>query len=293
VNNTPLVTIAIPTYNGERFIRNTLRSVFVQTYQNWELLLTDDCSTDRSFEILQAIDDPRVRVLHNEQNRGLIWTLNRQIELARGELFARMDHDDLMHPDRLTREVALHQEKPGLDVVGSAIYVINGSNQLTGIRAETFRPDPPSVLRGVLLFHPTILARREWLLANPYNNHYVRSEDHELWCRTIHTVKAAHIADPLLFYRETIPINLKAYLQTARSEYRILLRFGPSFVGRGTTLKLLLSRFMKAQVYRVFTRLGWHERLLAARSRRLTDAEHDAGSRVLQQILSTNVPGLD
>lgn len=288
----PLVTIGIPFFNGENFLHDALRSVFAQTYEDWELLLVDDGSADRSLEMAMAVRDPRVRVVRNDGNRGLIWTLNRQIELARGVYFARMDHDDLMHPERIARQVALFQANRCLDLAGSAAFTIDGENRPSGIRGEKLARDPANVLRCGLLLHPTVMTRRAWSMANPYDGRYPRAEDHELWCRTCPTASVHHLRQPLLFYREVIPVNLCAYLRAARSEFAIIARYGPTYAGVGQTATLLASRFLKAQAYRLLTGFDLQRKLVERRNRPLTEGERAAAASVIERILATPVPGL-
>src|SRR5690554_4188978 len=92
----PSVSIGIPFFNAEAYLLDAIKSVFAQTHQNWELILLDDGSTDRSLEIARSIDDPRVRVYSDGQNKHLAARLNEIARLARYEYLARMDADDLM-----------------------------------------------------------------------------------------------------------------------------------------------------------------------------------------------------
>jgi len=101
----PLVSVGIPFLNPGPYLDLAVRSVFAQTYPNWELILVDDGSTDGSYERATAIQDPRVRVLRDGQNKGLPARLNEIVRLAKGELVARMDADDAMHPLRLAKQV--------------------------------------------------------------------------------------------------------------------------------------------------------------------------------------------
>src|SRR5512140_3729418 len=117
----PLVTIGLPIYNAGALLRDTLRSVFAQTLTDWELLAFDDGSTDGSGEVLRGLRDPRVRVLSEPENRGLAARLNFIHANARGRYIARMDADDLMHPERLARQVEFLAARSDVDVVGCAL----------------------------------------------------------------------------------------------------------------------------------------------------------------------------
>src|SRR5215207_5701854 len=119
---TPRVTIGLPFYNAANTLASAVRSVFAQTYHDWELILVNDGSSDRSLEIADAVKDPRIRVMSDGRNKGLAARLNEITSSACGRYIARMDADDLMHPDRLARQVALLQTRPRVDVVGTATY---------------------------------------------------------------------------------------------------------------------------------------------------------------------------
>lgn len=103
----PRVSIGLPVYNGERFIEQSVRSVLDQTFRDLELIVSDNASTDGTLAILDrlAADDPRVRVVRNEQNRGAAWNYNRVFELASGELFRWHAHDDWFEPTLIERLV--------------------------------------------------------------------------------------------------------------------------------------------------------------------------------------------
>lgn len=96
-----LVSVIMPNYNGAKYIKETIESVLAQTYQNWELIIVDDCSTDNSVEIIESFDDKRIRLLHNEENSGAAISRNRAIDAANGRWIAFLDSDDLWIEDKL------------------------------------------------------------------------------------------------------------------------------------------------------------------------------------------------
>lgn len=108
-----LVTIVMPIYNAEAFLKEAVNSVLLQSYCNWELLMVDDASTDRSLELAKefARQDPRIKVLWNEKNQGVANTRNRGIAEAKGDYIALLDSDDVWLPKKLERQVALLEER--------------------------------------------------------------------------------------------------------------------------------------------------------------------------------------
>lgn len=191
----PLVTIAISFYNVEKFLPYAIMSVINQTYKNWELLLIDDGSSDQSIVIAEefANKDKRIKLISDGKNKGLAARLNESVEMANGDLYARMDADDVMIVNRIEEQVSFLTEHPDVDVVGSSAMVIDINNKIinsmdyTGV-CDTF-------------IHPTVMTRPQWLKNNRYNDNLKMSEDRELWLRTQGTNTFYNFSQPLLFYR--------------------------------------------------------------------------------------------
>lgn len=108
----PLVSVVLPVYNAEKYVGQAIQSIVAQSFQEWELIVVDDGSTDKSLAIVQSFSDPRIRVLAHGQNLGYPVAMNTGIECAKGKYVARMDSDDVSHPERLARQVAFLEEHP-------------------------------------------------------------------------------------------------------------------------------------------------------------------------------------
>lgn len=200
--NNPRVTVLMPVYNGEKYLRKAMESILRQTYTDFEFLIINDGSTDRSVEIIESYQDSRIRLIHNEKNIKLIATLNKGIELALGEYIARMDCDDISLPDRLAKQVAFMDTHPEIGVCGTWAKVIdeNGNvnrsiKALTGksIKRLCWRPSP--------FIHPTIMARTSLLKENRYSEGYPHAEDYELWLRLSQKTTFYNLDKFLLLYR--------------------------------------------------------------------------------------------
>ncbi|MCL2689227.1 MAG: glycosyltransferase family 2 protein [Chitinispirillia bacterium] len=109
----PLISIITPCYNSEQYIAKTIESVLAQTYTNWEMLITDDCSTDRSLEIVQSFakEDKRIKIIRHEQNCGTAKARNTAIEASQGEYLAFLDSDDLWLPQKLEKQLSFMQKE--------------------------------------------------------------------------------------------------------------------------------------------------------------------------------------
>lgn len=218
----------MPFFNAAEYLANALRSIFSQSISDWELILLDDGSTDDSLEIAASVIDTRVKVFSDGINRGLPYRLNQIAELARGQYVARMDADDVMFPNRLERQLQFLNESPSIDIVGTAVYTINASNEPVGKRGFNFTttPSPIRVLSRGLFIHPTVMGHVDWFLDNPYDVELRRSEDRELWVRTYTHSHFAHLSEPLLFYREQGSFTLQKYLLHRKlSFFKLFIRY--------------------------------------------------------------------
>lgn len=130
-----LVSIVMPNYNSEKYLKATIESVLAQTYTNWELLFVDDCSTDNSLEIVRSYSDSRIKILQNEQNSGAAVSRNYALREAKGKWIAFLDSDDLWKPEKLERQLAYMQDN-GISFSYTDYEVIDENNKII----STFKP---------------------------------------------------------------------------------------------------------------------------------------------------------
>lgn len=203
VHVAPLVSVVMAVYNGEEHVGEAIRSILSQTLADFELIVVDDGSQDRSREIVMACTDSRVRLICNPQNRGLAASLNRGVVEACGEFIARMDHDDISLPQRLARQVDFLRKNPQLGACGTWVETLGD------FRQEIWRaPTTPEAVRMQLLFdsallHPTVMFRRDLFLQHSlrYDESFTCAQDYELWERASHVVEMGNIAQVLVRYR--------------------------------------------------------------------------------------------
>ena len=115
----PLVSIGMPVFNCEKTLNIAVQSILNQTYSNWELILIDDGSEDKTLEIANSFQDSRIKVIADGRNQQLPIRLNQAIALSRGKYFARMDGDDVSYPERLQRQVEYLEQHPEIDLLGT------------------------------------------------------------------------------------------------------------------------------------------------------------------------------
>ncbi len=290
-----MVSIGLPFFNSEATLPSAIRSVFAQTWTSWELLLVDDGSTDGSRRIAEQVDDPRVRVLADDRNRGLPARLNEIAENATGALLARMDADDIMHPDRIARQVAHFDASPALDVSHSRCCGLDSKDRIVGIRPPLDVPlTPTGVLGRGGIIHPTVMARTAWFRSNPYRQDFPRAEDRELWARTFAASRIERLRDVIFFYRDvgTEASTRKAWRGYAQ-ERRIMRLHGPDLVGRGTTSNLLAKSYAKSAGLLLTTATGLSRLRASRRYEPPTDTELLELESALADVRATLIPGLE
>lgn len=225
MDNSVAVTIAIPFYNAEKYLTEAIDSVLWQTYTDWKLILLDDGSTDNSLAIAKtyAQSDSRITVISDGQNKNLGYRLNQIPSLVTTEYLARMDADDIMHPQRIEKQLNILITHPEIDVLGTNAYTINEKNEVDGLRQEYSLNQPLKKVKGFI--HPTIMAKTEWFRNNPYDVKAVRIEDAELWYRTNQSSNFMMLMEPLFFYREFGGEYYKKYFKANEAKSYILNKY--------------------------------------------------------------------
>jgi len=191
INYPALISVLIPVYNQAKYLRDTLNSVLKQTYQNLEIIISDDCSTDRSEEIIQqyASGDKRIVVIKNSTNIGLCENFNQVFDAATGDYIAFFSGDDIMYPSKLESQLKILLDNPQIALVHHNAWVIDDNNNRKYLNQQKGLPavHPLDVglnidwfhIKKIALFLPTTcLARREYYLHSRYNPALIRK--HEL-----------------------------------------------------------------------------------------------------------------
>jgi hypothetical protein len=202
----PRVSVIRPVYNGADYLREAVESILGQTYGDFELIAINDGSLDDSPALLDAVRDPRVRVVHQD-NMGLALTLNKGISMARGEYIARQDQDDISRPERLARQVAYLDAHPACGLLGTWSVI---QEDRTPTARQHRHPCSNGELQFRVLFdsffvHSSVMIRRAALnRAGLYPTDPERNppEDFDLWLRIARDHALANLAEPLLVYRE-------------------------------------------------------------------------------------------
>ncbi len=197
---TPMISVVMPVYNGEKYLREAIESILNQTYTDFEFIILNDGSTDRTEEIIFSYDDSRIVYVKNSENLQIVKTLNKGIALAKGKYIARMDADDISLPERFEKQLKFMDGNPDIDICGSYIKMFGERN---GIWKMPLIHDEIAVelLFGPSFAHPTIMGKRSFFSKFHYIEDYDRTEDYALWTESSKESKFANLSDILLLYR--------------------------------------------------------------------------------------------
>lgn len=197
-----LISVILPVYNGEKYLKEAIESILNQTYTNFEFIIIDDGSKDSSLEIIREYEkeDERIVVVSRE-NKGLIATLNEGMERAKGKYIARMDQDDISLPERFERQIKVMKNN-NIMVCGTYTKVIDEDGKY--IKDEIVPTQDDEIVKKLLectnpLFHPTVMFKK---FDNIFYNELAHNcEDYELWLKYTEIGKIENLPEYLLKYR--------------------------------------------------------------------------------------------
>ena len=213
-NPTPKVSVVMPVYNADTTVAEAVQSVLTQTFNDFEFLIMNDGSTDESLNVLAHYKDPRIQVHSFSSNQGLIHALNRGLMLSKGTYVARMDADDICHPNRFARQVQFMDQHPEIGVCGTWSRTFGKRKK----RVWTFPPDHESI-RGLLLFqspliHPTVFIRTQIQKEFSLDYRLENAEDYECWVRASKHTRLGNVPEVLLDFR----VHKNSFTSTRTSE---------------------------------------------------------------------------
>lgn len=198
----PSVSVCMPMYNASPYLRECVDSILSQSFEDFELLIVDDGSTDDSVEIVRSYGDERIRLIENKHD--YIGSLNILLDEARGKYIARMDADDVMMPERLQAQYDYMECHPSIDLVASGMnYIGNGGR--TFVPPVTDRCiNPKDMLESCCIAHPTVFVRTDVFKKHDlrYREEYKYAEDYRLWAEMLMSgLRLTNIERPLINYR--------------------------------------------------------------------------------------------
>lgn len=231
--NQPAVSVILPAYNCESFLAKAIQSVLDQTFSDFELIIINDGSTDNFEEIILSFNDPRIVYIKNKRNCGLIFSLNKAIDFARGKYIARMDGDDICLPRRLELQKNYLDENPGIAIVATTIIMINEEGEESGKWKLDQQTLTSKIIRSTMLnenciAHPTVMGQAVVFKKFHYQPYQKNIEDYDLWLRLLaNGLHLSKIPEPLLYYRVHSTSITELHLKKANfffKHYRMKLK---------------------------------------------------------------------
>ncbi len=197
----PVISVLMPVYNAELYLRQAIDSILSQNFGDFEFLIFNDGSTDRSKEIIQSFTDPRIHFIDFEYNQGYVALLNIGLQKARGKYIARMDADDIAHPDRFQKQYEFLEQNEEYILCGTNFRVVDGT-QVVKLPADD--EDIKLKLLYINAFcHPSVMFRASIVRAKKisYSHEHMPFEDYELWVRICEFGRLKNLQEVLLYYR--------------------------------------------------------------------------------------------
>lgn len=219
----------MPVYNGAKYLKVAIDSVLAQTYSDFEFIIINDGSTDETLDIINSYSDPRI-VLVSQENKGVTKSLNVGLKIAKGEIIARLDADDIAEPERFAKQMAFLESNPAITLVGSRAVAIDKDGNM--IENFDYPPLTHKAIKKYYIFHnpfihSTVMFRKAVIdVCGPYNEAIIRAQDYDFLGRIITKFQSANLPERLVKYRIHDERVTKKYNRTMRwTGLKIRLRF--------------------------------------------------------------------
>ena len=252
----PLLTVGLVFYNTEKTMANAIKSVLMQSFTDFEMILIDDGSNDGSYKIAEEFSrlDSRITLIKGGENKGVGFRLNQLTDLAKGEYLARMDADDMMLPGKIEKQMEVLLADKNIDLTDCFAYIIDNNDIPAGKRKnnDISNLNLRKILKTrTLFFHPTIIAKTSWFRENRYNEDFKRGPDFELWCRTFEKTNYVRIAEHLFLYREG-NVSIRNYKLSSESLRKSLRLYYHNNLSLFELKKEIFISHLKTCLYRLF-----------------------------------------
>ncbi len=276
----PLVSVMMPCFNAERTLPMALASLRAQSYDNWEAVVVDDGSTDRSSEILSAFADERLRLERFETNRGRGAARGRCLEMARGDLLSFLDADDWLFPNKLDYQVALMREHPEITVLGAACVITDAMGDAVGQTRTGLAPyqelaiDRFDRLGPPPVGFPACMVRMDAARRAHFNPAFRRSQDSDFLLQVMLGKTYAMSAAPLYAYSQAEAASLDKTLEGYRYRLQCYGQYTDRYPLRSRTQ--MAATIARMGVYKAAGLVHAEQRLIARRWEELSPGVEQA-----------------
>ncbi len=208
-------------YNGERYLRKSVDSILNQTFKDFEFIIINDGSTDKTLKILNDYNDPRIKIINNKENIGLTRSLNKGLKVAKGEYIARQDGDDTSMAERIKKQIKLLERNLNIGLVGTYSCVINEKGKI--LYKNRFPESNEEILeklmRGNVFAHGSVIFRKALVRkVGAYRTEFKSCQDYDLWLRFVEVTEAANIPEFLYSWR-LIPDSISGTRRIQQEAY--------------------------------------------------------------------------
>ena len=201
IDRKKLVSIIMPVYNSEKFIDSAIKSILKQTYKNFELIIINDGSTDKTINIIKShLVDKRLR-LYSLKRRRIVACLNFGLKRAKGDYVARMDADDVSHPTRIAKQVNFLNNNIKYDIIGSRAKYIDEVNFFSKLVPLLGDDCKASIIFKNPFIHSSIMIKKKIIISLGGYKKYFKSEDYHLWSSFFEKYKGKNLKENLIKYR--------------------------------------------------------------------------------------------
>lgn len=297
-SSTPKVSVCMPVYNGSEYIAKAIDSVLAQTYENFNLLICDNCSTDNTEEIVHQFKDPRITYVRNTKNLGLVGNANRCLELSDGKYVNIFHHDDIMLPNNLELKVKMLEDHPEVGLVHSNIKLIDSKGKI--IANNIWNPDSRRdyiekglsafikyidfLPHGASFFIGAVLFRREcYKTLGGFEPKLPHCNDSEMWMRILLFHDVACIGNPLVKYRVHISST-----STSWGDWHSLPYFNEHLLASSIIFDKYNNKIPRLKVLRRRVNNIFSERAVFLANWRFTNGDHKTAIKFLKQAIIIN-----
>ncbi len=254
LNARPVCSVVMPTYNDSRHLAVAIESILDQNFRDFEFVIVDDCSTDKTFEILEQYRclDTRIKIVRNAENLGVARSLNKAIALTQSPFIARMDGDDISLPTRLEKQLDYMQTHPAVGVLGTQSIFIDEQ----GRYSEQFtwsKPTSHNLLVWHLLYtcpfcHPSVMMRADAFRQTKGYDPAYSNEDMQLWTQMMQVTQLANLDEVLVHYRMSPEKNLRSQIHWEPYIKQVGWEYARTILGKAVD-KRLVDIFVELEKY--------------------------------------------
>lgn len=245
----PKVSVIMAVYNGMPYLREAVKSVLHQTYKDFEFIIIDDASTDKTWKYLKSLQDKRIKLIRNSKNLGLAASLNKGLKIAKGDYIARMDADDVSLAKRFEKQLEFLEKNPDVDLCGTWAYLVDESDKVVG---EKKFPTQDKMIKKALaiyssIIHPTFFAKKDFFIkVGGYDKKYEYVEDYEILLRAKRDFKFANLPVKLFKWRLWDKRRSRAEMEKIdRADFRVKLDlFKKGYFGKRYFIVVFLKFFV-------------------------------------------------